>query len=743
MAILFGLIARLFYLQILNSTYYQQLVADEIIREKTINPSRGEILDANGKVLATNVNVYQVILSPQDILDAIVADPGRTYDYETVGADGHPVARKVRVDQLIALFLSEHYPSISYDTVIEKSQKEGRKYEAVGDKISEEEADVLRAFIEENGLSRCVYLETSSTRYYPYGTLAAHVIGFLNSEGVGIYGLESYYNNLLEGQSGRYVTAVNAKNTEMPFDYEKYIDAKNGYSIQTTIDVTLQNALEEQLKEVYEDSKAGKSVTGVAMDVNTGAVLAMGTYPTYDLNDPYTLDEASLSKLSAYLPGTEEYQKKRLELLYTLWKNKAVTDTYIPGSTFKIVTAAMALEENIVQVDTSFYCRGKKTVVEGTDPVHCFRTSGHGTISFAVGLQQSCNVVFMDVAERLGGNRFYSYMNAFGYLTKTGIDLPAESGSIILPKAGFDVDPLSQQIYSFGQNFNTTIIRQLTAICAVANGGYLVTPHLISAIEDSDGNLIERYETNVIRQVVSEETCRTVTEILTEGVSGNGGAKNAYVTGYQVAAKTGTSEKKDTDKDKELRVGSCVAYAPSDDPQIAVIIVVDEPNSESVYGSVVAAPYVGSFLSQALPYLGIQPSETEGSVLVSNYVGLKRESAVNALSYEGMKYEIVGDGETITAQMPSSGSKIDKNQGVLVLYTDTSKPPLTVKMIDVTGQKYDTVIQKLRSLGLNVTTEGSTDGNPTVISQSIEPGTWLSRGAMVTIEVRHLELIDD
>lgn len=740
MAVLVGLCARLFYLQIVQHDYYMNLAVDQIIYKTEVNPSRGEILDRNGKILATNVSVYRIILSPDDIRERMKQDNGATYTYTYVNPDGVEMTNVVTLDKFIALYLS-HTFSVDYDEILAREAKENRQYEAVGEKISEEEADVFRAFVKEYDLKRCIYLEESAARYYPYETVASHVIGFLNSEGVGIYGLESYYNNLLEGTSGRYVSARNPYRQDIPFDYESFIDPKNGYSIVTTIDLKLQTALEAQLKQVYEDSKAGQRVAGIVLDVNTGGVLAMATYPPFDCNNPYQLDEDSMKVLEAYPADSEEYQAKRLELLYSMWKNKAVTDTYIPGSTFKIITAAMALEENVVTTSSMFKCKGSKVIVDGTQPVHCFRTSGHGSISFAVGLQQSCNVVFMDVAEKLGPEKMYSYIQSFGYLNKTGIDLPAESSTIILGKNSFMVDPMSQQIYSFGQNFNTTIIQQISAIAAVANGGQLLTPHLISAIVDSEGNVVTSYEPNVVRQVVSQETCDTVAEMLMEGVSGNGGAKNAYVEGYNIAAKTGTSEKKDTKED--LRVGSCVAYAPAEAPTVAAMIVVDEPNAESVYGSVVAAPYVANFLSEALPYLGVEAKENGRSTLISNYVGLKKTAALNALSYEGIKYEIVGDGEMITAQVPANGSKIDKDNGILVLYTEGQSPLLTIKMPYVVDMSYEKAISKLRGLGLNVIVSGSTDGDPTVISQSIESGVYLSRGAIVTIEVRHMNLLDD
>lgn len=739
-----GLVVRLFNLQVINYEYYQGLVIDEITYQTDVNPNRGEIYDVNGKLLATNVTTYTVAISPQDIIDAMADETSATYTWVTTGADGQEQSRELAMNHLIAAFLSETL-DVDYDSVIEKAAKNGRKFESIKTKVDDITADKIRAFISEYDLTEQIYLVAATTRYYPYSSLACHVLGFTNSEGVGIYGLESYYNNLLEGSSGRYVTAQDAFGNDMPFDYESYIDAEHGHNLITTLDVTIQNALETQVKEAYIDSEAGNRVTGIVMDVNTGAILGMATYPEFDLNDPYTLDADSQKELLAYTEGTEEYRTAYYDLLYSMWTNKAVTDTYIPGSTFKIVTTAMSLEENVVDINTNFYCNGGLVVVPGTQPVKCHKVVGHGSIPFAVGLQQSCNVVFMNLGQKLGTSTFYSYLNSFGYLKRTGIDLPAEGSSIILSEKRLESDPLSLAIYAFGQNFNVTPIQQLTAIASIANGGYMVTPHLLSAIQDADGNIVKKYETSVVRQVISSEVCETVATMLEEGVSGNGGARNAYVDGYKIAAKTGTSEKKDSE-DKSLRIGSCVAFAPADDPQVAVILIVDEPMSGAVYGSVVAAPYVGNVMEGILPYLGVKATDDEETVTVSNYVGSTLKSVENMLSYEDIPLdivEIVGSGDTITLQVPAAGSKINKESGRLILYTGSETAELTIKVPDLSGMSAAAANEKLINLGMNVAISGSAGTGATVVEQSITPGTYVSKGTIITIEVRHLDLTDD
>lgn len=736
-----AMILRLFSMQVLDYDEYQAKVIEQITHEFEINPNRGEIFDRNGKLLATNITVYTVVISPQDIIDAMAEEPDAVLTWTRTDAAGEEKTSTLPMNRLIATFFAETL-GVSYDTVIAKAAKNGRKYEIIATKVKDDLADKVRAFIDEYDLHKQIFLEAGTMRYYPYGSLAAHVIGFTNADGKGVYGLESYYNNLLEGASGRYIEATDPLGNDMPYDYESFIDAENGSSIITTLDVTIQHALETQLREAYIDSEAGNRVTGIVMDVKTGAILAMATYPTFDLNDPYTLDEYSAKELKGLEKGTDEYTKKYYELLYSMWTNKAVTDSYIPGSTFKILTSAMALEENTVTPDTMFYCGGKKTVVEGVNPVHCHKTSGHGSVSFAVGLQQSCNVVFMDVGEKLGAEKFYNYLEAFGYKMRTGIDLPAEGGSIILARKSFNIDILSQQIYAFGQNFNVTAIQQLAAISAVANGGSLLTPHLLSSIEDADGNVVTSYETNVVRQVISAATCQTLSDILEEGVSGNGGAKNAHVEGYKIAAKTGTSEKKDKAQ-TGLRVGSCVAYAPSDNPQIAAIIIVDEPSEGASYGSVVAAPYVGNLMGTVLPYIGVEAAENEKNVMVSSYVGLSRKAAENALSYEGIQYEIIGDGDKVMYQVPASGSKISKDTGRVILYTGDESPERTVKVPDFSGMTVSEANKKLVNLGLNIAVSGPSGGDATVIGQSVTAGTYVPRGTLVTITVRHMDIADD
>ena len=750
-AMAFVLVAALFKMQIIAYEEYQSLVVEQMTTEIEVNPERGEIYDTNHSVLATNVTKYLLFISPQDILNAM-EEPDKNDVAEVFEWDNFDGYREsgLRMNQLISKFLSGLIDGVSYDDVMTKAAKEGRRYEVIAKLIDEETADKVRDFIAKYNFKRQIYLKETPVRYYPYNDLAAHAIGFTDVDGRGIYGLEAYYNNIMEGKSGRYITAQDARHNDMPFEYETYVEAENGYNIVTTIDNYIQLVLENQLETAFEDHAAANRVCGIVMDVKTGGILAMATGPSFDLNSPRELDEQSRQILSEYTEGTDEYNEKRLELLFGMWKNKAVTETYEPGSTFKIVTTAMALEEKVISVDEYFTCYGSYTVEGYPKPIHCHKLEGHGTVTFRRGLQQSCNPTLMQVGLRVGRERFYNYFKQFGYGDVTGIDLPGEAPTYYHRYEDFTLPSLA--VYSFGQTFKTTPIQQITAIATVANGGYLVTPHLLKEIIDDDGNVIETYGTDVKRQIVSTEVCRTITDILEEGVATDGGARNAYTKGYHVAAKTGTSEKKDK-KDENglytLSVGSCVAFAPADDPQIAILFMVDEPSSGATFGSVVAAPYVSNTLSIILPYLGYEPHYSAEElktveITISNYVGATVETSEADLGWRDIRYVIVGNGDTVTGQTPEAGSSYSKENGILYLYTGGEVPPSDIIVPNLIGKTADAANRMIINAGLNISISGASNGNTaTVASQTPEPGTLVPKGTLVTIEMMHEITSDD
>ena len=760
-----ALLLRIFLLQTVKYEHYRQKVLEQITTESSVNASRGNIYDANGMLLATNVTTYRVFLSPSSIARA-----QSLHDQE---------GSNIRLDTLISEKLSGIL-DVSYEYVLKQTTYTKYLDRTIAREVSEEKADLVRAFIDEYDLEQMIYLESTYTRYYPYEALASHVLGFTGSDGTGLYGLEFQYNKMLAGTNGRYITARDSSGNEMPYAFKEYIPAQNGYHVNTTIDVFVQSALEEQLESTYIESGGQNRAAGVVMNVKTGAVLGMAVYPDFNLNNPRELDTQSLATLQnlGYEMGSDIYNTVKQNLQLNMWANKAITESYIPGSTFKVITASMALEEAVVTLDMKNNCTGSFSV--SGQRIHCHKVKGHGELTFAEGIQQSCNPWLMRVGLSLGRNTFYNYLKAFGYLEKTGIDLPGEGGGVFAAQDAFT--DLDLAIYAFGQNFNVTLIQQITAVSAVANGGYLVTPHFVSSITDQDGNVIQSYDDHIRRQVVSESVCQTVAKILEEGVSGTGGAKNAYVAGYRLAAKTGTSEKKEREcplcgytaipqtidgvgmfvcticnytgaptefKVSEKYVCSTVAFAPADDPQYAIIIMVDEPTEGTLYGSVVAAPYVANVMETILPYLGVEAVYTEKELAnmatkIPNLVGYTVSAARNYCQRNGLQIEFVGPDEgIIRRQYPETGVVVEKNSARILAYTDKETETLTVEVPNVIGKTAAVANQILIDAGLNIRILGTknylTGTGATVIEQSVAAGEIVPRGTVVEVTFRYLD----
>lgn len=722
------LLIRILLIQTVSFEKYQSKVLDQITTESPVAANRGKIYDRNGNVLATNITTYRVFISPSGIQSA---------------QDDLPEESTTDYADLIATGLSEIL-GVEYDEV-HRQITEYTKYldRTIQRKVGEETADLIREYIDEHELQSMIYLEAQSTRYYPYDSLAAHMIGFTSSDGVGLYGLEYQYNEYLKGVDGYYIKARDSYGNEMPNDYASYIEAIDGYNLQTTIDTTVQSFLEEQLEKTVVDHEVQNRACGIVMDVKTGAILAMATSSPFDLNDPWKLDDLSEQTLqfSGYEEGSDAYAELQRTLLTEMWSNKAVTESYIPGSTFKIITSAMALEEKREQMPASVTCPGHKTVLGQT--IHCHKVQGHGPITFAEGLQQSCNVWFMTLGELVGIDTYNQYVKAFGYKEKTGIDLPGEGNSIFA--APEDMTGLDLAIYAFGQNFNVTPMQQITAISAVANNGSLMTPYIVEQVTDNAGNVIYQHEAEVKRQVVSEEVCATLAEILEDGVSGNGGAKNAYVAGFRVAAKTGTSEKKGAGAEEGDYICSTVAYAPADDPEIAIIIIVDEPTKGILYGSTVAAPYIADALENILPYWGVDPVYTEAeearrAVAVPYCRGGSLQEAKAKLDAAGLDYVVIGT-ETadavVTQQTPNPYVKVEKISGKVVLYVGDGVQEEYVEVPNLIGMNAQQANGMLVGCGLNVRILGPSSlwsaVDTKVSVQSYEAGEKVKRGTVVTL----------
>ena len=730
-AVFIILLIRILWIQTVDFDRYLSKVIDQMTTQSSVSAERGKIYDRNGNVLATNITTYRVFISPSSI--------------NSIQAEAAKNGENVNYAEKISKGLSDIL-SLDYETVLKQTTYTRYLDRTIKKNVMDEKADEVRAFIEENGFQNMIYLEATSTRYYPNSSLASAVIGFTNSDGDGLYGIEAYYNKTLSGSDGYYITARDSLGNEMPYEYESYIPAQDGGNLITTIDSYIQTALEEQLLATVSESDAKNRACGIVIDVDTGAILAMATVPGFDLNSPWTLNDyySEFLEDDGYAVGSDEYEEASKQYLLDMWRNKAVSDSYIPGSTFKVISSAMALSENKVKLEgDNVFCGGSLTLYGHN--IHCHKLTGNGSLTFGEGLQQSCNVWFMTVGQRLGIATYYKYFTSFGYLEKTGIDLPGEGNSIIKSKA--DMTDLDLAIYTFGQNFNITPIQHMTAIAAVANGGYLVTPYLVEYVTDSDGNVTYTHDSSAKRQVISKDVCDKLSVILEEGVSGNGGAKNVYVAGYKIAAKTGTSEKKGTEirvDNVEPYICSCIAYAPADDPQIAVLIMVDEPSSGVLYGSVVAAPYMGSFMETVLPYLGVERDITQdNSVKVPDLVGMTLDEA--QLQADMFEYEVIvkGDGNYVTGQVPKGYSTIDRTNKIITLYLGNEPEDKSVKVPDLVGKTAFAANQILTNSKLNICIEGTDNymsgGGATVISQSIPAGTMVSTGTVVTVTFRYLD----
>ena len=728
------LLLRILFYQTVGYEKYRDKVLNQITTEAEVVAERGKIYDRNGVLLATSVTTYRVFIAPR-IVARMSEEQGLKYDV------------------LIATELTDIL-DVDYDYILKQTTYTKYLDRTLARNVDEEVAAKVRKVIKDNDLEDMVFLQAGTKRYYPNGTLACHALGFTGSDGGGQYGLELQYNTILAGTNGRYITARDSHGNEMPYEYQSYIEAQDGYSIITTIDINIQSALEEQLRATYVESGGKNRATGMVVDVKTGEILAQATYPDFDLNDPRKLNDFDADTLasSGFTADSEEYAKLKQELQLTTWSNKAVTEVYMPGSTFKIVTASMAYEENLVNPTETFYCPGYHYPLEGSKiKIHCHKIKGHGSQTFAVGLQNSCNPVLMMMGARIGRERFYNYFRSFGYLDKTGIDLPGEGTSIFYQQSDFS--ELDLATASFGQNFKVSPIQQIMAVTAVANGGYLLTPRMVREVVDSEGNTVTTYSTQVKRQIISTETAKKLAEVLEGGVSGGAGAKNAYVAGYRVAAKTGTSEKidKKNETGKEYYICSCVGFAPADDPEIAVIILVDEPTKGVLYGSTVAAPYLANVIRDVLPYLGVEAVYTEKELanmaveapsLVGWYAGVAKSQAETL----GFEVEIVGSGSYVRAQSPAPYTMMESHNAKLIFYTETDMEKTTVTVPDLSGKTAVAANEILANFGLNIRIAGTNNymsgSGAVAVAQSHAPGSEVERGTVITVTFRNQDADD-
>lgn len=708
-----ALVLRMFYLQVIKNKYYEEKVIDQMVYETAITAARGDITDRNGRVLATSYKTTRVYISPCDIKNEDERTAACKFLSETLGVD--------------------------YDALYAKSKKTNLKDVTVKTGVEKALSDKIVAYAAENKSSHFIHTVDQATRVYPYSTTASAVLGFCGTDG-GLYGLEYQYDGILSGVGGKIVSARRADGQAMPYSYETYIDALNGATLVTTLDYYIQSTLEKYLAEAAVEAGCESRAAAIAMDPKTGEIYGMAVYPPFDLNDPYAVSDYYAEALAAlegeYGASSAEYIAAYRTYQLEQWSNKAISETYEPGSTSKIFTTSIALEENLSSPTEIFTCSGSYVVSGWT--IRCHKKGGHGTLTFAEGLQMSCNPVMMRLSQRMGVDLFHKYFTAFGLTEKTGVDLPGEAETIIKNKD--DIKELDLAVYSFGQRYNVTALSQITAVSAVANGGTLVTPHIISKIVDNDGGALFEYKTEEVRQVISAETAASISKILADGVAGNGGARNAYVEGYSVAAKTGTSEKGTVGN---KRIVSTVAFAPSDDAKISVIMIIDEPTKGLIYGSQIVAPYISKFLGDVLPYLGVEPNYSDddkenAKIEIQNYRGLSLDKATEMLKAADIKYEVVGSGASVIDQVPVSNATVTKKYGKVILYTENVSESDTVTVPDVIGKTAEEANIILTDAGLNILIDGRASSGATVAAQSVTKGAQVPRGTVVEISMRFI-----
>ncbi len=730
--VVFGIVAfivlvmRLYKVQIVDHELYESNAIEQQVRDTTISANRGAIYDRNMNTLAMSATVSTVYISPAELI---------MYEEEDM---------RVMISSRLSEILS-----VDYDTIEAKWLDTKSWYKTVAVKIESELADQVRDFKNEYDL-KSVHIVPDTKRYYPNGSLASQIIGFVGVDNTGLEGIEAVYDRYLQGTSGRIVRVANEKGVDLPYSgYENYYDASDGNSLVLTIDDRIQHYLEKNLAQAVEDYKIQDGAMGIVMDVKTGAVLGMTSLPNYDLNNYLEVNEDTLAKLGEQGLSQAEYDDAVYNALLKQWRNRIISDSYEPGSTFKIITLAMGLEEGVVSENDIFECSGSVHVKGRVEPIHCWSRDGHGTQTLAEAAQHSCNPAFISIGLKVGAEAFYDYVEAFGFREHTGIDLYGEGESIWWSDDVFEDRTNHSQLAaaSFGQTFTITPLQLITAVSAVANGGYLMEPYVVSQVLDADGNVVENHEPEVRRQVISEETSERACAILETVVGDAGGTgKNAYVAGYRVAGKTGTSTDTITEAEtgkKEYMV-SFVGFAPANDPEIAVLVILDNPSSESgmsASGGVMAAPVVGNIMYDVLPYLGVEPDlgiDGESGIYevkVPNVKTLDVSQAKADMESLGFKVKVVGSGSVVTDQAPIANVSIAPNSTV-ILYAGEDKPTKTVKVETLNGMSYRQAKAVLEQDGLFIRSMGvppSESLTIVVASQSISPQSEVAFGSVVQV----------
>ena len=710
---------RLFDLQITRHEELQSKAVNQQTRRTVVTASRGTIYDTAGNILAISSSAETIILSPLEINNALNdTENPVTWTKDSLAAG-------------LAEILGKDAASIRKRMDNVKSQ-----YELIQLRADEEVAAKVRAYVEENKISG-VHLVADTKRYYPYGSLAAQVIGFVGDDNTGLYGLEAYYEKELEGQSGLVISAKDQAENDMLYTYEQYFAAKNGSDLTLTLDTTIQYYLEKGLEAMTDKFSAANGASGIVMNAKTGGIMAMASYPNYDLNDFLTVSDQTLQE------RIERGENTLAEMQLLQWRNKALNDTYEPGSTFKILTLSAALEEGVVDKTTTVNCGGSVNISGYT--IHCSNKNGHGLQTLVQSVGNSCNPAFINYGLRIGNEKFYEYMRSFGLMNTTGIDLGGEAVGVFAADSSFT--QLDLACYAFGQNFTVTPLTLISAQAACVNGGYLHTPYLVERITDSDGNVTYRHDSTPVRQVISEQTSATVRECL-EYVVASGTGKNGQVAGYRIGGKTGTADKGQTGD----VVVSFLCFAPADDPQVIMLITMDTPSRATgtyVSGGNMVAPTASTVMAEILPYLGIEPSYSAEELLgmdttVPNVIGSTVEQAKEKLKERALSYKIVGDGDTITDQTPAGGAIIP-GKSTVILYASAAKPTDKCVVPHLLGKTPSEANTAATAAGLLIRFSGTTGSESSairVLSQSIDEGTEVDAGTVITVQLGDTSVTD-
>lgn len=703
-----AIIFSLAKLQLVEGESLSTRAIDQQLKNTSISAQRGTIYDCNMKPLAQSATVWKVVLEP-----AFITDENR---------------------DLIATGLAKILGMDKAD-IVERSKKK-TYYDELKRKVETDVKDEVLKFKQDNNIGNGIRLIEDYKRYYPYGAFASTVLGFTGTDSQGLAGVEQEYDSYLTGVSGKLVTAKNAIGTDMPFQYEQKVDAQNGDSLVLTIDEVVQHFLEENVEEGVVKNKVGDRAGAIVMNVKTGAILGMAVKGDFDPNDPFTVADKTEAAAIAAMPEGEQRTAALAAAREKQWRNKMVSDTYYPGSVFKTITGSSALEEGVVTENTPFNCPYSLTI-SGT-VIHDWKYGGFGHLTFAQGICNSSNVVFMQVGQKLGPDRFFKYFNAFGLTQKTGIDLPGEGRSQYY--TADQLNPVELATSSFGQSNTVTPIQMITAVAAVVNGGYLVQPHVVAQIVDDSGNIVKTADTNPKRQVISTDTSKRMAAILQQNAT-TGTAKNGYLPGYRIGGKTGTSQKTDVKikTGKDEYIASYCGFAPADDPQVIMLVYYDEPHGDSYYGSAVAGPVFAKTMEEILPYLGVQRKYTDSELAkldmnTPDVVTRTVADAKNQLGKSKLVPKVYGSGQKVISQVPEPGKTIPQN-GTVVLFTDDASTNRKVTVPNLVGMSLAATNKAAANAGLNISITGAalTGTNPISNSQNIAENTQVAPGTVITV----------